>query len=138
MAVSMTELSRDPIYESFLAAPVGEDRTGTNVSVLSMLARLDIDPWVEAADLAKMPETRARHRLEALLVRFTDVPAIVTDRSTLAQSLLDFLPVDGKTARQSTHAPDGSSIKSPNGKMIFWIFATLLFVGWMVKLAQGT
>ena len=36
-------------FDDFLFAPIGADRIGMLLSVLSALARLDIDPWQEAA-----------------------------------------------------------------------------------------
>ena len=42
-------------FDPFLYAPVGEERNGMLLSVLSALARLDVDPWQEAAALTKMP-----------------------------------------------------------------------------------
>ena len=35
-------------FDKFLGAPVGEGRNGTPLSVLSALARLNVDPWHEA------------------------------------------------------------------------------------------
>ena len=43
-----------PEFDEFLWASVGEDRNGTGLSVLSALARLDVDPWQEANSLARM------------------------------------------------------------------------------------
>jgi hypothetical protein len=34
-------------FDDFLFAPIGEDRNDMPLSVLSALARLDIDPWQE-------------------------------------------------------------------------------------------
>ena len=51
----------------FLCAPIGEDRNGTTLSVLSALARLDVDPWSEATSLARMPREAAAERLTALI-----------------------------------------------------------------------
>jgi hypothetical protein len=34
-------------FNDFLFAPIGEDSNGMLVSVLSGLARLDVDPWQE-------------------------------------------------------------------------------------------
>jgi len=39
-------------FNDFLFAPIGEDKNGMLVSVLSGLARSDVDPWQEAAKLA--------------------------------------------------------------------------------------
>ena len=52
-----------PEFENFLFAPIGADRNGMLLSVLSALARLDIDPWQEAAQLAALPEETATRRL---------------------------------------------------------------------------
>jgi hypothetical protein len=42
-------------FNDFLFAPIGEDRNGMLVSVLSGLARSDVDPWQEATRLAELP-----------------------------------------------------------------------------------
>src|SRR5208283_4791118 len=44
-----------PEFESFIFASIGEDGNGTPLSVLSGLARLNIDPWLEAAELGRLP-----------------------------------------------------------------------------------
>ena len=54
-------------FDDFLFASIGEDRNGTALSVLSALARLDVDPWQETASLARMPRERATERLAALI-----------------------------------------------------------------------
>jgi len=41
-----------PEFDEFLCAPIGADRNGTGLSVLSALARLNVDPWQEATSLA--------------------------------------------------------------------------------------
>lgn len=50
-----------PEFDKFLCASIGEDRNGTMLSVLSALARLDVDPWQEAADLAPGLSHLAEH-----------------------------------------------------------------------------
>ena len=42
-------------FDDFLFAPIGDDRNDMPLSVLSALARLDVDPWEEAAELARWP-----------------------------------------------------------------------------------
>ena len=54
-------------FDDFLFAPIGEERNGMLLSVLSALARLDVDPWQEAADLARLPRDSATQRLTALI-----------------------------------------------------------------------
>jgi hypothetical protein len=56
-----------PEFDEFLCAPIGADRNGTGLSVLSALARLNVDPWQEATSLARMPREAAVVRLPALI-----------------------------------------------------------------------
>jgi hypothetical protein len=48
-----------PEFDEFLEASIGEDRNGTTLSVLSALARLEVDPWQEATNLARMTREAA-------------------------------------------------------------------------------
>jgi hypothetical protein len=50
-------------FDDFLFAPIGDDRNDMPLSVLSALARLDIDPWLEAAELARLPQETGVQRL---------------------------------------------------------------------------
>ncbi len=59
-------------FDKFLYAPIREDRNGTPLSVLSALARLDVDPWQEALSLALMPKATAAARLAALIAALPD------------------------------------------------------------------
>lgn len=49
----------DEALDSFLLEPVGVEETGMTLSVLSALARLGLDPWVEAGRLAALPKKAA-------------------------------------------------------------------------------
>jgi hypothetical protein len=137
MAYAPTQLGQDPQYEPFLIAPLGEDRRGRSVTVLSMLTRLGVDPWSEASELSRLPVTAARQRLEALMTRFHDVPTPVSDRSRIVSGLIALLPGRATTASSRT---DGTSAKvtlPPQGSPFYWIIAAALFVGWVAILAQG-
>lgn len=79
-------------FEPFLYAPVGEDRNGYVVTVLSTFARLSLDPWKEAADLSAMGREAAHSRLRKLLQAFRDVPALGQDHGAVAQELVRLLP----------------------------------------------
>ena len=89
-------------FDPFLYAAVGEDRNGNPVTVLSTLARLGLEPWDAAAELAGMTRAEARSRLGDLLARFRDVPALVQDRAAVTQRLIDLLPsATGRRAGQA-------------------------------------
>jgi hypothetical protein len=79
-------------FDKFLYAPIRDDRNGTPLSVLSALARLDIDPWQEAASLARMPRDTAATRLTALIVALPDEPTKDISAKTIAADLVALLP----------------------------------------------
>lgn len=62
------------------------------VSVLSGLARSDVDPWQEAAKLAKLPGEAATRELAALISALPDGPAPSSDPGTIAARLVALLP----------------------------------------------
>lgn len=79
-------------FERFLYASVGEDRNGSVVTVLSMLARLGLDPWNETAELVTLGREAACARLGLLLSNFRDVPALGRGHGSLAGELSLLLP----------------------------------------------
>ena len=46
-----------PEFDDFLYAAIGSDKDEMPLSVLSALARLNIDPWEEAAELSELPKS---------------------------------------------------------------------------------
>ena len=79
-------------FNDFLFAPIGEDRNGMLVSVLSGLARSDVDPWQEAAKLAQLPGEVATRELAALIGALPDRSASYPDPRTIATRLIALLP----------------------------------------------
>jgi hypothetical protein len=79
-------------FDAFLFAPVGDDKNGMLLSVLSALARLDIDPWEEAANLARLPGSTAIERLTTLIAALPGRPASRPDPETIAARLIALLP----------------------------------------------
>jgi hypothetical protein len=81
-----------PEFDKFLGASISEDRNGTTLSVLSALARLDVDPWQEATNLARMPKEAAAARLTALIEALADEPAGAIPSKASAAALVALLP----------------------------------------------
>lgn len=79
-------------FDRFLYAFVGEDRNGMEVTVVSALARLGLDPWKEAAELAVLGHDAARARLEKLLSAFNDVPSLDCEHVAVSARLISLLP----------------------------------------------
>jgi hypothetical protein len=92
MNPSASSLRLGPEFDDFLFAPVGEDRNGLPLSIVSLLGRLDLDPWLEAASLADQPAEAAVQRLAALLAALP-VPSLKqADPGTVAARLIALLP----------------------------------------------
>ena len=89
-SVSASHLGSE--FDDFLFAPIGEDRNGMLLSALSALARLDLDPWQEAAKLAGWPRETAIQRLASLIAGLPDRPSIHQDPGTIAARLIALLP----------------------------------------------
>jgi len=79
-------------FNPFLFALIGAEQSGRPLSVVSALARLDLDAWAEAANLSRLPRDIAAHKLSVLLDKFTDVPRIVQDSGAIATRLIALLP----------------------------------------------
>ncbi len=76
--------------EAFLSAGLGEQPNGMTLSVVSALARLDLDPYQEAARLAAMPRRDAATSLVRLIARLHHTGASV-DKAHIT-SLIQLLP----------------------------------------------
>lgn len=114
-------------FDGFLYAALGEDRGGNTVSVLSALARLGVDPWDEAADLLDLPREGARNRLDALLGRFGDVPALGRDQGMVIARLIDLLPkASGRQTGKGIDLP--ASVGAMGFGPIVVILMVVLFV----------
>ena len=55
------------LFDAFLYAPVCDQRNGTQLTVISALARMDVDPWDEAARIAAMPKAAAEKEVISIL-----------------------------------------------------------------------
>jgi hypothetical protein len=79
-------------YNDFLFGSLGQDAAGTEVTVLSALSRLGIDPWEEAACLAALPPEAAAEALGATILRLPDGLGPGTDVPMIAARLVALLP----------------------------------------------
>jgi len=137
MTLTMDQMGQDPAFERFLRATVGEDVNGINVSVISMLARLEVDPWTEASDLAAMPDGPARKRLNTLMNRFKDVPTRGRDQGKIISALLDLLPKKKVTASPNTPDVVARLPALAMGVPFYWYIIAILVLGWIINLAKG-
>ena len=117
----MTQLSRSSEFDRFLFAPLDENGEAP-LSVLSALARQDIDAWVEAARLAQLPKDHAVNSLASTIWKSNSKRWSPSDASIVAARLIELLP-----------SPNGSRSNSPptdtdGGKLIImWLVYGIIF-----------
>ncbi len=124
-ATSIAYLGRE--FDGFLFAPIGEDANGMLLSVISVLGRLNIDPWQEASDLAELPREAAIGRLETLLRKLTDAPGGQRDPMAIARRLVLLLPAKGQLR---AHSPGLRVLnRSPLAMALMYVVFVGLVVG---------
>ena len=79
-------------YNDFLFAPISEQANGIQLSVLSALARMNVDPWEEAARLEAMPLGDAEWALVATLSKVPGRTWNLSDAEGIAKRLVQRLP----------------------------------------------
>jgi hypothetical protein len=94
-------------FDRFLYAAVREDPDGTPLTVLSVLARLDIDPWKEAAKLAQLPGEAAARSLAVLISALPKASATPSDSETIAARLITLLPRRSEQGMAVRRDPSG-------------------------------
>jgi hypothetical protein len=82
-------------FNEFLFAFIGEERSGQQLTALSALARLGLDPWGEAARLSKLPKEAATHALAASIGALPGGNWKVSDLQSIAARLVNSLPRHG-------------------------------------------
>lgn len=108
--------------EAFLFARVWDDGSSTPLSVLSAIARLDIDPWAEAARLAALPREKAAVALAAILRRLPGRNPGAPDIATIADRLVTLLPEPGS----SVSVRDGDVPARRTGNAGSWLLLAVL------------
>jgi hypothetical protein len=91
MTYSASVSALESEFNDFLFALIGADRNDVPLSVLSVLARLDIDPWQEAAELTRLPKEIATQRLASSIAELPEGPSYL-EHGTIAARLIALLP----------------------------------------------
>ena len=113
--------------DTFLYADVGIELNGSALTILSTVARLDRDPWEEAAKWAKLPKAAAIDGLAQSIAQMPLAPSVLADSRAIAARLVLLLPAQtqgtGKNAAGSAGHPAAS------GRMHMVIACCALAVG---------
>ena len=97
------------------------------LSVLSALARLDIDPWQEAAKLAGLPGETATQRLASLIAELPDGPSTHQDPVTIAARLIALLPRPTNPNIPSRKAAFGAGVAAHLRAVIYMYVIVMVF-----------
>jgi hypothetical protein len=115
-------------FDEFLFASVGEDGNGMLLSVVSALARLDVDPWQEAAKLAGLPGETATERLASLLAALPDRGSAQRDPGTIAARLVALLP-----SQASSKIAVREALLSAGAVTSFWAVIYVIFMAFVLS-----
>ena len=130
MARSLTSPLLGTQFNDFLFAPIGEERNGMLLSVVSALARLDLDAWQETANLARLPRTMATGRLTGLIAALPDEFLVHQDPAEIASRLISRLPrqtySDALTGRNAPGLTTRAAIQTQT--FLFLALVLMLFI----------
>lgn len=83
--------------DAFLRGEVGTELNGSTLTILSALARLELDPWVEAARWARLPRAASIDNLAGLIAQMPLCPQSLSEARGTAARLTRLLPGQTKT-----------------------------------------
>ncbi len=124
MVSAIAPFARNCEFDAFLFARVGEERNGMALSVLSAIARLDVDPWREAASLRQLPVRAANERLTQLLASHPNNQLIPVTSDTITR-LIGLLPGTARDEAWSRPTPLGVDKSSAWLLALYFVFAIM-------------
>lgn len=94
-AKSLSASGLDP----FLYSGVGVEANGSELTVLSILARLGLDPWTEAGRLVTLPKAVAASWFAERITRMPLTARDIAEAPATASRLIALLPASGQETR---------------------------------------
>ncbi len=110
-------------FDDFLFTRLGEDHSGLPLSVLSLLARMNLDPWQEAGNLAGLPVEAAAKRLTVSFDALMDPVLRAANTQETVLRLLALLPPPGHAGAIAAPVP-GARVRT-----LLFITSAILLVG---------
>jgi len=117
--------------DDFLFAPVGQEFDGTPQTLATGLARLGVDPWEEAAELAKLAREPAMQRLASRLEAMPDRSSSAEDTVKLTIHLLALLhrAAPRKSSQPDTPLPLRAARPSKRVNVaIYWLIGVIFML----------
>jgi hypothetical protein len=104
-------------YDDFLFAGMWDEPRGMRLSVLSGLARMNLDPWDEAARLAALPVSDAEGTLVSTLNLLPGHPREPSETEILASRLVALLPKAAGATTDKVAPP----VEGRQPRMAYWL-----------------
>ena len=122
MIREIAERSLTQEFNAFLFAQIGRNGNGMQVSVLSGLAQSELDPWVEAAELAQLPGKTAIDRLAVLIGKMPNKGWAYPDAITVSTRLIALLP----KRLAGSHEQPGWTFSGVMNSKPWWFYVALM------------
>jgi len=122
-----------PEFNDFLFASIGTDQNGSCLSVVSALARRDLDPWGEAAKLTKLPVEIATQNLSSFVSTLQGIPAARQEPGKIAARLIALLPRHLNANIPTLNAASGITwIEYSHFKMSIFLISVAIMMGFQI------
>jgi hypothetical protein len=123
-------------FDAFLYAPVGACGNDQPLSVLSALARLNVDPWKEAAKLARLSKDTATERLSSMIAAqpggyWTDL-----DTASIAARLVVLLPNHPRPVIALDGVLPGAGAMAKTDVSKYSIYIAIALVGLLIVVSR--
>ena len=115
-------------YQAFLFAPLGDDGNGTPLAIASILGRMSLDPWHEAAALAALPADVAAKKLASFIDAMPDWSLKHPGSAELAARLVKLLPAPPTSAVPERDPIAGTGEKKTRGPITYVIWFAIFCV----------
>jgi hypothetical protein len=122
---------RNSGFDAFLFSEVGAQQNGLELTVLSVLARLDKDPWVQAAEWARMPHRATIASLTHSIAQMPLCQSDLNDAPQTSERLVLLLPQQPGSGRKKSAA--FFNFKTPE-----WLPLAIFCVTLGLAVAAGT
>lgn len=119
--------------DGFLLSDVGIEPNGMPLTVLSLLARMGVDPWNEAERLSILPNELAISWMAIAISRSPPFSWKHSDVTTLASHLVDRLPAHSRDPQFGTSISTGLETVPPWALMV--VFYVIISVSMILFLA---
>lgn len=114
-------------YDDFLFTLIYEGTDGAQLTVLSALARANVDPWEEAARVSAMTEADAQNALTVMIDRISECKWTPAEEAAIVSRLIRHLPERAGRIRTVIGSPT-YNFRALVFISVWWSFAILISV----------